>query len=92
MIEKRVKIIDPIGLHARPASIFVATVSKYPKNSVELVTNEDKVVNAKSILVVMGLALEAEQEFKIRVDGNDAKTVITEIVNILEEEDILRTV
>ena len=89
MIERIVKVIDPIGLHARPASVLVATASKYKENNIKLVINEEKIIDAKSILVVMSCAIEAEQEFKIQVDGFDSDKVLDEIITTLKEQSIL---
>ena len=54
MIEKELKIINKLGLHARAASLFVKTTEKY-RCRVEM-EKEGVRVNAKSIMGILMLA------------------------------------
>ncbi|HDY90034.1 MAG TPA: HPr family phosphocarrier protein [bacterium] len=76
-IEKVVKIINKLGLHARPAALLVQEASKYSCN-IELETNEIK-VNGKSIMGVMMLAAAYDSDLRIIADGEDAETAISGI-------------
>ena len=51
-MEKTVKILNEQGLHARPASIFAKTASKF-KSAVSIV-HGNGVANAKSIIIIIG--------------------------------------
>ena len=53
MPEKNVIVQHKVGLHARPASVFVQTASKF--SSTITVSCEDRRANAKSILNVLTL-------------------------------------
>ena len=76
-IEKVVKIINKLGLHARPAALLVQEASKYSCN-IELETNEIK-VNGKSIMGVMMLAAAYDSDLRIIADGEDAEAAISGI-------------
>ena len=76
-IEKVVKIINKLGLHARPAALLVQEASKYSCN-LELETNEIK-VNGKSIMGVMMLAAAYDSDLRIIADGEDAEAAISGI-------------
>lgn len=89
MTEKLVKVIDPIGLHARPAAILVAIASKYSANNIKIILDDERVADAKSILNVLSFAIKAEQEFKIKVDGNNSEEVMQELIQSLSSQDII---
>jgi len=57
VIEREAKIVNPLGMHARPAAEFVKVASRF-KSAVE-VRKDDLAVNGKSILGVMMLAANA---------------------------------
>ena len=76
-IEKVVKIINKLGLHARPAALLVQEASKYSCN-IELESDEIK-VNGKSIMGVMMLAAAYDSDLRIIADGEDAEAAISGI-------------
>lgn len=87
MASKKLRIIDESGIHARPATYFVQTTSKYPNNiGVEY---DGKTVNAKSIMGIMSLAVPYDATITIIVDGSDSETIISEIINNLKEQQLV---
>jgi len=89
MKEKQVRLVLETGLHARPASLVVKIATKYCNNDVKLIVYGNKIVDAKSIMLMLSCAIENNQEFKIRVIGDNAELVLDEIIKKLEEETIL---
>ncbi len=83
MKDIKVKVIDPVGLHARPATVAVNAASKF-KCDVQ-VSFKEKSVNMKSIMGVMSLGIPTQSEITISCEGEDEDTAIKTI------EDILRT-
>lgn len=83
-IEKIIKIINKLGLHARPAALLVQEASKYTSN-IELEANGIK-VNGKSIMGVMMLAAAYNNELKIIANGEDAKTAIAGIEALINSK------
>ena len=73
----KAKIIDPIGLHARPASLLVQCATKF-KSDVTLFS-AGKSANLKSIMSVMALAVKQNQEIEIKVNGVDEEAAINKI-------------
>ena len=57
-------VSDPVGLHARPATILVNQASKFTSN-IKLVYN-GKEVNLKSIMGVMSLGVPTKATVEIR--------------------------
>jgi phosphocarrier protein HPr len=70
MPEREVKIINKLGIHARPAAEIVKTAGKF-KSSITIV-RDDLEVNAKSIMGVMMLAAEFGSTIVLRASGEDA--------------------
>ena len=83
MKEINVLVIDPVGLHARPARVAVNAASKF-KSDVK-VSFKERSVNMKSIMGVMSLGIPTQSEITITCEGEDEDTAIAAI------EDILRT-
>ena len=83
-IIKIIKIINKLGLHARPAALLVQEASKYSSN-IDLEANGIK-VNGKSIMGVMMLAAAYDNELKIIVNGEDAKSAIAGIEALINSK------
>ncbi|WP_352418727.1 HPr family phosphocarrier protein [Proteiniborus sp.] len=84
MITKTVVIKNSIGLHARPAALFVRTCSKY--RSEIFVEKDGNKVNAKSIMGIMSLGVCPDEEIKIIVDGIDEDVAMKDIVDLVENK------
>jgi phosphocarrier protein HPr len=74
MPEREVRIVNKLGIHARPAAEIVKTAGKF-KSSVTIV-RDDLEVNAKSIMGVMMLAAEFGATIIIRATGDDAEQAL----------------
>lgn len=84
MAERTLTVASTHGLHARPAALFVKAVTD-SGCSVELQKGERK-VNAASILGVVSLGIEHGDEVVVRVEGDDAETVLDTLVAFLEKD------
>ncbi|AUG58333.1 HPr family phosphocarrier protein [Acetivibrio saccincola] len=81
MVEKTVKIINPSGLHARPAALFVQTAGKY--TSEIWIKHGGKKVNAKSIMGLMSLAISKGTSIVIGAEGEDEEIAIKELEDLI---------
>jgi phosphocarrier protein HPr len=84
MIEKKFKIVEPTGIHARPATMLVHAANKF--NSEITLEYKGKIVNLKSIMGVMSLGIPNGEEIKIMVDGIDSEAAINDIEETLKKE------
>ena len=82
MVSREVKIINSIGLHARPATFFIQKANEF-KSSI-WVEKDDRKVNAKSLLGVLSLGIVGGTTIKIIVDGSDEKEALEGLVNLVE--------
>ena len=87
MKELRTVIIEPVGLHARPATIAVNAASKF-KCDISL-TYMDKTVNMKSIMGVMSLSAPTQAEVIITCEGEDEDVAIQTIEEILVAQKVI---
>jgi len=69
LITSEVHLRHPVGLHARPAKVFVQTAQKFTAKVT--VTYKDKTVNAKSLLSLLSLGVTGESVIRISADGED---------------------
>ena len=80
-IEKEIPIVNRLGLHARPAAMFVRIASRY--RSEIWVSKEGEEVNGKSIMGLMMLAAGQGSKLRIRCEGPDADTAIEELEGLI---------
>jgi len=73
-VERDAPIVNPLGMHARPAAEFVKIAGRY--RSAISVEKDGMVVNGKSIMGVMTLAAECGSAIRIRADGDDAEDAV----------------
>ena len=72
MHEERQTVTHEVGLHARPAAMFVGVASKFESTiEVRNRTSSSEWVDAKSILGVLVLGVEKGHEIEIRTEGQD---------------------
>ncbi|MBO7335408.1 MAG: HPr family phosphocarrier protein [Lachnospiraceae bacterium] len=81
MIKKQVTIGKTSRLSAAPAALLVQTASKYTAGF--FVEQQDKQINAKSIMGVMTLKIVDGEVMTICADGNDEAEAIAEVEKLL---------
>jgi phosphotransferase system HPr (HPr) family protein len=84
MVERKLTVTNEVGLHARPASVFVETASCY-QSEIQIISSNGP-ANAKSILGVLALGVTKGTEISIVADGPDEEEAITELCRLIEED------
>ncbi|MBO7374951.1 MAG: HPr family phosphocarrier protein [Lachnospiraceae bacterium] len=82
MVAKEIEIKLAGGLEARPVAMLVQVASQY-ESSVYIQTGENKRVNAKSIMGMMSLGLNAGEKVTVEADGADEESAINHIEKYL---------
>ena len=85
MVEREIEIKLAGGLEARPVAMLVQVASQY-ESSVYIQTGENKRVNAKSIMGMMSLGLNAGEKVTVEADGADEEDAINHIEKYLSGE------
>lgn len=80
MTEKKLKVINKLGLHARPASLIVQSAMKF-QATITIIKDEYK-IDAKSIMGLMMLAAGNGTELIFQADGADEQDAINRMEEI----------
>ena len=83
MIKKERVVNNDLGLHARPAAVFIQHANKYKSNI--LITKENSTVNAKSIMGVMALSVGNGETIEIKAEGPDENEAIEDLMTLIQE-------
>ena len=82
MIQRKVMIKNPLGLHLRPASRLCEEALKF--NSKITFTHLHITANAKSVLSVLGAGIKSGNEIVIICDGPDEEHALDTIYTLIE--------
>lgn len=85
MIEKTVVVTNRLGIHARPATVFVQAAAKFQAD-IFLSKGDVSRVNGKSIMGVMMLAAEQGAEVLVEAEGTDAEQAVDALAELLANE------
>ena len=94
MLERELVVKDEVGLHARPASLFVkiaqefnGTVTvKFNKKNVQ--TGQEELVekDGKSMIGILSLGIAKDKPFTIILDGEDEELYLSKFEELLGTE------
>lgn len=82
MPEITLTVYNKVGLHARPAALFVQTAKQF--NCDVKVTHGEREANAKSILGVLALGAEQGAVVTIRAEGENADQALAALEALVE--------
>ena len=74
-------ILNKLGVHARPAAMFVKIANRFPCDI--LVEKDGEEVNGKSIMGLMMLAAGCGSRIRVTVQGNSAQEALNEIEKLI---------
>lgn len=74
MPDVRLTVIDPSGLHARPAARFVQAASRFASRIT--IRHEGREADAKSLIALLGLTIRPSSEIALAADGPDAEEAL----------------
>lgn len=83
MYSKRAIIKNKTGLHARPASDFIAMAGKFQSriNIKKLSSGQD--ANAKSIVMLLSLGLNQGEEIELVARGEDEVEAVDQLIDLI---------
>ena len=83
-ISKDLVVSNKLGVHARPAAMFVKVANRFECDI--FVEKDGEVVNGKSIMGLMMLAAGPGSRLRVRAAGNDAAQALGEIEALLRRK------
>jgi phosphotransferase system HPr (HPr) family protein len=75
MAEIDLVVIDPTGLHARPAARFVQAASRFASRVV--IRENGREADAKSLVALLGLTIRPATRITLAADGPDAAEAVS---------------
>ena len=83
MVSKTLKVVNPSGLHLRPAGVLSQTSMKF-KSDIIIEAGEKRIV-AKSVLNVMAAGIKSGTEITLICDGPDEKEGLETVARAIED-------
>ena len=84
MYQKQVTVVNPTGLHARPASDFVTLAKTFSsKIMIRDLNSDEPAVNAKSIVMLLSLGLAQGAQAELSAEGEDAQRAVEELAALI---------
>ena len=84
MKEFRYVIQDPLGIHARPAGMFVKALKPFADTEITI-SKGDKTVKASQLMKLMGLAVKQGDEVVVAANGPQEDAAIAAVEAFLKE-------
>jgi phosphocarrier protein HPr len=82
--QQKIKITNTLGLHARPASLFVKVATNF--KSEIIVEKDGEEVNGKSLMGLLMLAAASGSVIKVSAKGEDCISALQAIVELIEKK------
>ena len=83
-ITKELVVTNKLGIHARPAAMFVKTANKFDCDI--FVEKDGERVNGKSIMGLMMLAAGPGSKLLVCAEGEDAARAVVELEGLLKRK------
>ncbi len=81
-VTKELVVSNKLGVHARPAALFVKTANRFICEI--LVEKDGETVNGKSIMGIMMLAAGPGSKLQVHAKGQDAAQALVELEALLK--------
>ena len=82
----KITISNRLGLHARPAMVFVETASKFKADITVRRCDQKECVDGKSIMQLMMLAATQGTEIEITAKNDDCEDAVKELVALVKSK------
>ena len=82
----KITISNRLGLHARPAMVFVETAMRFKAEITVRRTDQSEAVDGKSIMQMMMLAATQGTEIEITATNDDCDDAIKELVALVQSK------
>jgi phosphocarrier protein HPr len=83
-ITREVTVVNKLGIHARPAAMFVKAANRFECDI--FVEKDGEKVNGKSIMGLMMLAAGPGSKLLVYAEGHDAARAVSEIESLVKRK------
>ena len=82
MVSKDFTITNKMGLHMRPAQVFVTAMAKYPADITIKFNGKD--INGKSIMNIMAACIKCGSDITVVCSGENEEAMLAEAASMIE--------
>ena len=82
-MERKYKLVSPLGLNARIASLMVGVFNRFANNDIVVHYNGED-ADGKSILSLITLVVKSQEELVVEVNGNNPEDVFALLEKICD--------
>lgn len=82
MVSAKTTIVNPMGMHMRPAQLFINTMTPYACDITILFGGKE--INGKSIMNLMAACIKQGAEVEVRCDGPDEEKALKAIIELID--------
>ena len=82
MVSRKVMVINPTGLHARPAAVLAREAKQF-ESEISVITGSRK-VDAKNVLALMDASIVRGMEITIECIGADEENALRALIEAVE--------
>jgi len=82
MKSRNIQVVNPSGLHLRPAGLLCQTSMKY-KSKVSILYKKQE-INAKSVLNVMASGIKCGSDITVQCEGEDEEEALEAVCSLIE--------
>lgn len=85
MICRLTEIVNPSGLHGRPAAQLVEAAKRYQsKLTIRNITEHGEAVNAKSIVRILSLSASKGKTVELCAEGEDEIQALEDLITLID--------
>ncbi len=81
MASRFIEVVNPSGLHLRPAGVLCQVAMKFDSNI--RIFYKSREVNAKSVLNIMASGIRQGSEIEVRCEGPDEEEALEAVCDII---------
>ncbi len=83
-LSKQITVPNKLGIHARPAALFVKVAGKFESHI--QVEKDGEIINGKSIMGLMMLAAGQGSKLTVTAEGRDAEAALKAIEELFQQK------
>lgn len=83
MIVQTIRILNRVGLHARPSAQIASAAEKF--ESQIQIKHRDRTVNARGVVGILKLGVNAGEEIEVTISGDDEQEAYEKLTTIFRD-------
>ncbi len=92
MVRLELQVVDEVGLHARPATLFVKKAAEFQARvQIRNKTSSSHWADAKSILGVLSLGVERDHQIELQIEGPDEERAGQALARLITGDSFAQT-